>query len=1339
MYENGIAIYGISQYPDTKDYIMVIQDYYCEKCGDQYTKLNYKWCKPCQINNLKQNFANWTSENEKIDNFIQKMQLKISLFNDIIIEWIPYNQFNDIKEMAKVNLATLYSAIWLNGPLKYDKKEEYKRIPNKKVTLECLGNSQKNINEFLSEAINRNDGYDRFKIYGISKNPDTKDYIIVYQDSYCENCGDKYTYGKYCIPCQINDLKQNFANWTSGNEKINEFIQKMQLKFAIHGIVEWIPYNQFNDIKELIKSDSATVYSAIWTNGPLEYNENKWKRIPNKIVSLKRLYNSPNITYKVLNEAKSYFITYHTRIYRISQHPDIKDYIIVLENCYCKKCGNQYTYTYSGSITSICCESCSINDLKQNFANWTSGNEKIDKFIQARQLDIEDHRDMVVEWIPYNQFSNIKEIDESNSSIHYTAIWINGSLKYDYENMEWKRNPNEKVILKCLGNSQNITEFLNKVRICLIEGNSMKNICGISENPDTKNYIIVFQNCFCNGYYSKWCEPCKVDYLKQNFTNWTSGNEKIDNYIQEMQLKIMKYNNVVEWIPYNQFKNITEVSKSSSAIMYSATWINGPLQNIHKKGRIPNKKVTLKCLYNSQNMIIELLNEVKLYSIEKRRDKAEIYGLSQHPDIKDYIIILQGDINCKKCGIQYTDNWCKPCQINGLKQNFKSWTSGNEKIDNFIQEIQLNFTDNIIVEWIPYEQFKNITETNKNDSFIVYSAIWMNGPLKNKKEKNRSPNREVILKCLYNSQNMINEFLYEVKSYFNTNKTKIYGMAQHPNQNFKNWTSGNEMIDNYIQQMQLKIKSNKNKIVEWISYNQFENITEISKSNCDIIYSAIWIDGPLRYDEMEKQEYNRTPNKKVVLKNLYGLQNDVSEFLNEIKKYTISNSNGIPDLYGISQNPNTKDYIIIVQDCYCENCRNIYTNIHERLCSSCQINNIKKNYLFKSSGNENIDNFIQEMQLKIKSYKDIIVEWIPYNQFNSIKEIGKGGFATVYSAIWIDGPLRYKLEEYIRRRNLRVALKHIHNSCNITNKFLNEAKAYSISDGNSWRYKNSILNIYGISQNPDTKNYILVLQYASKGDLSNYKYISKVWSWPERLVVLRNIINGLKIIHNNQMVHHDLHTGNLLLIDNRLTTSYSTGSSIKINRICISDMGLCGEVDNIDETRIYGVMPYVAPEVLKGGPYTQAADIYSFGMIMYFVATKKQPFANCAHDNILALNIYNGIRPEISEKEAPKWYIDLMKRCWDSNPKNRPPANEIEKLIDPYNPVRSKEIVEQIEKAVEYRKANLLSIENNQSTTSTHPLAYYTSRLLNPFTKDLPKYDSNINNSTIEVIDFTLI
>ncbi|CAB5361048.1 unnamed protein product [Rhizophagus irregularis] len=178
-------------------------------------------------------------------------------------------------------------------------------------------------------------------------------------------------------------------------------------------------------------------------------------------------------------------------------------------------------------------------------------------------------------------------------------------------------------------------------------------------------------------------------------------------------------------------------------------------------------------------------------------------------------------------------------------------------------------------------------------------------------------------------------------------------------------------------------------------------------------------------------------------------------------------------------------------------------------------------------------------------------------------------------------------------------------------------------------------------------------------------------------------------------------------------------------------MGLCGEVGNIkNESKIYGVIPYVAPEVLKGKPYTQAADICSLGMIMYFIATGKQPFANCAHDEFLVLNICNGIRSEINESEIPKIYIDIMKKCWDSNPNNRPSVIDLEKSINSFYPAFGyfidKEIKKQFEKAEEYRKTNLLSIESNQSTT--HPEAYYRSRLLNPFTKKL---------YSMEVIDFT--
>jgi hypothetical protein len=106
---------------------------YCKNCGEIYTN-SERWCKLCQVNNLKEKFANCTSGNEKIDELIQEMQFKINSSYDIIIEWIPYNQFNYIKEIGKGGFAIVYSAIWMTGPLEYGGYYEmkYKRRPNKK-------------------------------------------------------------------------------------------------------------------------------------------------------------------------------------------------------------------------------------------------------------------------------------------------------------------------------------------------------------------------------------------------------------------------------------------------------------------------------------------------------------------------------------------------------------------------------------------------------------------------------------------------------------------------------------------------------------------------------------------------------------------------------------------------------------------------------------------------------------------------------------------------------------------------------------------------------------------------------------------------------------------------------------------------------------------------------------------------------------------------------------------------------------------------------------------------------------------------------------------------------
>jgi hypothetical protein len=80
------------------------------------------------------------------------------------------------------------------------------------------------------------------------------------------------------------------------------------------------------------------------------------------------------------------------------------------------------------------------------------------------------------------------------------------------------------------------------------------------------------------------------------------------------------------------------------------------------------------------------------------------------------------------------------------------------------------------------------------------------------------------------------------------------------------------------------------------------------------------------------------------------------------------------------------------------------------------------------------------MQFKIDGHNNVIFEWIPYNQFNEIKEIGKNNHIVIYSAIWKNGPLHYNsyYNKYTRYSNKEVALKYLRNSQNSTDFLINE-------------------------------------------------------------------------------------------------------------------------------------------------------------------------------------------------------------------------------------------------------------------------------------------------------------
>ena len=121
-------------------------------------------------------------------------------------------------------------------------------------------------------------------------------------------------------------------------------------------------------------------------------------------------------------------------------------------------------------------------------------------------------------------------------------------------------------------------------------------------------------------------------------------------------------------------------------------------------------------------------------------------------------------------------------------------------------------------------------------------------------------------------------------------------------------------------------------------------------------------------------------------------------------------------------------------------------NTSYKWCNQCNAKRFQQEFPNWTSGNIYIDNFIQETQLNARNRWEVL-EWIPYNRLTNIKYLDKGGFSTVYSAIWLDGRItgwdddNKQWIRYIRDSSGHpVVIKSLNNSSNINEKFLNEVR-----------------------------------------------------------------------------------------------------------------------------------------------------------------------------------------------------------------------------------------------------------------------------------------------------------
>ncbi|GET66327.1 kinase-like domain-containing protein [Rhizophagus irregularis DAOM 181602=DAOM 197198] len=349
----------------------------------------------------------------------------------------------------------------------------------------------------------------------------------------------------------------------------------------------------------------------------------------------------------------------------------------------------------------------------------------------------------------------------------------------------------------------------------------------------------------------------------------------------------------------------------------------------------------------------------------------------------------------------------------------------------------------------------------------------------------------------------------------------------------------------------------------------------------------------------------------------------------------------------------------------------------------------QQNFKNWTSGNHEVDKFIQKVQLKAKDYHDVL-EWIEYDRFENVEHLAKGGFGTIYKAIWKDGRIdkwdfennklirsKYWFREY---EKFPVVLKCLHNSQDITSDFLREIETHNMISHSIF-----ITQCFGITKDPESRNFIIVMAY---------------------------VINGL--------IHRDFHCGNILKED---------------NYALITDLGLCRPA-NVKPSQneckeLYGVLPYVAPEVLRGKEFTQESDIYGFGIIAYEVCTGLPPYHDIAHDKFLTISICQGLRPK-SNYKIPQLILNIIKQCWDADPLKRPKAIELYNLFNNLwnescdNESEFKKQIEEADKINEKLISSSLSYTGPTLSYTTNPQAIYTSRLLD--FKNLPEPKNDIDN-----------
>nr|XP_023671130.1 insulin-like growth factor 1 receptor isoform X2 [Paramormyrops kingsleyae] len=271
-------------------------------------------------------------------------------------------------------------------------------------------------------------------------------------------------------------------------------------------------------------------------------------------------------------------------------------------------------------------------------------------------------------------------------------------------------------------------------------------------------------------------------------------------------------------------------------------------------------------------------------------------------------------------------------------------------------------------------------------------------------------------------------------------------------------------------------------------------------------------------------------------------------------------------------------------------------------------------------------------------------EWeVPREKISMCRELGQGSFGMVYEGV-AKGVVKDEPET-------RVAIKTVNESASMRERieFLNEA---SVMKEFNCHHVVRLLGV--VSQGQPT---LVIMELMTRGDLKSYlrSLRSKENASSQPLPPLKKmmqmageIADGMAYLNANKFVHRDLAARNCMVAED---------FTVKIG-----DFGMTRDIYETDYYRKggKGLLPvrWMSPESLKDGVFTTNSDVWSFGVVLWEIATlAEQPYQGMSNEQVLRFVMDGGLldKPD----NCPDMLFELMRMCWQYNPKMRPSFLEI--------------------------------------------------------------------------------